>query len=144
MFSDHASGSTISNVSQCNAIVIEDVLDVTPLLQQCYSCIRLTHNELMSLYHDSHLSFILSGSCHLLWVATPADWYVRATCNHRYGHWMRLLAWVRRSNELNITAKAADSLGPECTRAILASFGPLRAGCAQDSRAVTVASSVRS
>eukprot|EP00959_Pyramimonas_sp_CCMP1952_P208512 4361645-Pyramimonas_sp.AAC.1 len=41
------------------------------------TCDRITRTGVMTSTGAQHLGGLLSGDYHLLWVATPADWYVR-------------------------------------------------------------------
>ena len=60
------------------ALVIEDVREACIELRKMnYECDRLTHNELMSHAGEEYTNKMIQQQYSLLWISTPADWYVR-------------------------------------------------------------------
>eukprot|EP00959_Pyramimonas_sp_CCMP1952_P229539 4799189-Pyramimonas_sp.AAC.1 len=60
------------------AFVIEDMRTACAELRaRGYMCDRITHTEVMTSTGTQYLGALLFGDHQLLWVATPADWYVR-------------------------------------------------------------------
>eukprot|EP00959_Pyramimonas_sp_CCMP1952_P156415 3271121-Pyramimonas_sp.AAC.1 len=73
-----------------SAIVIEDHrVACAQLRTRGYLCDRLTHNELMTTLGTQYLGGLISGDYRLLWISTPADWYVRAPGKKAGPHWQR-------------------------------------------------------
>ena len=61
------------------AFIIEDTREAcADLRRRQYICDRITHTELMTHTGTTYLGNILHGDYDLVWISTPADWYVRA------------------------------------------------------------------
>ena len=85
------------------ALVIEGIGEASQELRRCgYECDRITHNELMSLVGEEYIGKLLRGDYSLMWMSTPADWYVRTPGKRANPHWQRLQNWIQRSIKLNM------------------------------------------
>ena len=73
------------------ALVIEDIRTATAELRaRGYMCDRITHTEVMTCTGTQYLGNLLAGEYHLLWVATPVDWYVRLPGKRAGPHYQRI------------------------------------------------------
>ena len=72
------------------ALVIEDVrLACADLRARGYHCDRIAHDELLTHIGTEYFVSLHAGGYHLLWVSTPADWYVRAPGRRMGPRWQK-------------------------------------------------------
>ena len=67
-----------------------------------YLCDRITHNEVMSHSGTNFLGNLLSGDYGLLWVSTPADWYMRTPGKRAGPHWDRIRTYLKKAKALRM------------------------------------------
>ena len=84
-----AEGPQVSGATRLGsngAFMSEDVReDCQDLRERGYTCDRITHNELMTSVGTEYLGAIIGGEYAMIWIGTPADWYVRtlaSACLH--------------------------------------------------------------
>ena len=81
-------GNVHSSAHKAQALVIEDIGEASQeLVRHGYECQRITHNELMSLVGEEYTGRLLRGEYALLWISTPADWYIRTPNKRSNPHW---------------------------------------------------------
>ena len=86
------------------ALVIEDVREVCSIITRWgYHCDRITHTELLSYLGEEYLGKILHGDYSLLWISTPADWYVRLPGKRTTPHWQRVQLWITKAHRLQVS-----------------------------------------
>jgi hypothetical protein len=96
-------GTNNKSYSGRKALVVEDLREACIVLKDHgYECERLTHNELMASSGEEYLGKLLSGEYSMLWIATPADWYVRTPGKRAGPHWKRVLNWMQRAANLKM------------------------------------------
>ena len=84
------------------ALVLEDVGSATSVLKSAYDVTRITHNELMTHEGQDYTNNLLNSKYALVWIATPADWFVRTPGKKATAHWRRILDWIRTATRLRI------------------------------------------
>ena len=67
-----------------------------------YQCDRLSHNELMMSVGSIHTGNLISGKYKLLWISTPADWYVRLPHKRAGPHWQKIRDLMHKAKELKM------------------------------------------
>ena len=86
-----------------SALIVEDVrIAEEHLIKHGYATSRLTHNELMALGGTEYFNRLLKGEYNLLWISTPADWYVRHDNTRANAHWQRVANWLRKAHALGM------------------------------------------
>ena len=94
-------GDTID--SKKIALVIEDIRMACAILRLYgYQCDRLSHNELMMSVGSIHTGNLISGKYKLLWISTPADWYVRLPHKRVGPHWQKMRDLMHKAKELKM------------------------------------------
>ena len=77
-----------------------------------YMCDRITHTEVMTSEGTQYLGGLLSGDYRLLWVATPADWYVRLPGKRAGPHYQRIQNIMVKARALRMSVVLMGPLGP--------------------------------
>ena len=81
--------------------VIEDVREACQdLRKRGYTCDRITHNELMTSVGTEYLGSIINGEYFMVWISTPADWYVRTPGKRMSTHWQRIQNILIKASKL--------------------------------------------
>ena len=94
----HAKGKPTVTHNPPRALVVEDLREACEELRaRGYQCDRLTHNELMSTTGELYSGRLADGEYDLVWLSTPADWYVRTPGRRGGPHWRRLAAWLMKA-----------------------------------------------
>ena len=70
--------------------------------QRRYICDRITHTELMTHTGTTYLGNILHGDYDLVWISTPADWYVRTPGKRMGPHWQNVQTLLTKARELSL------------------------------------------
>ena len=92
-----------SNQRTTKAFVIEDTREAcADLRNRGYTCDRITHNELMTAAGTEYLGALLSGDYVLLWIGTPADWYVRTPGKKSGPHFSRIQNLMTKARKLRM------------------------------------------
>ena len=85
------------------ALVIEDIRMACAILRlHGYQCDRLSHNELMMSVGSIHTGCLTECKYRLLWISTPADWYVRLPHKRAGPHWQKLQNLMFKAKELKM------------------------------------------
>ena len=80
-----------TNPRKKKTIIIEDLRETAEELKgRNYDVERITHNELMASTGEVYNTGLLRGDYHLLWIATPGDWYVLTPDRRCNTHWQRV------------------------------------------------------
>ena len=85
------------------AFIIEDTREAcADLRRRRYICDRITHNELMTHTGTAYLGNIMHGDYNLIWISTPADWYVRTPGKRMGPHWERVRMMLTKARALKM------------------------------------------
>ena len=85
------------------ALVIEDQrMACADLRHRGYLCDRITHQEVMAQSGTKFLGDFLAGDYHVLWITTPADWYVRVPGKRATSHWDRIRNYLVKAKALRM------------------------------------------
>ena len=99
-----AEGPQVSGATRLGskrAFVIEDVREACQdLRKRGYTCDRITHNELMTSVGTEYLGAIIGGEYAMIWIGTPADWYVRTPGKRMSTHWQRIQNILIKASKL--------------------------------------------
>ena len=102
----------VSTTNFQRALVIEDVREATMLLRSMgYEVDRITHAELMSHLGERYAGNLKHLRYHILWISTPADWYVRTPGKRSGPHWQRLMSWLTTATNMKIPVVMFGPLG---------------------------------
>ena len=83
--------------------VIEDTREAcADLRTRGYICDRISHNELMTSVGTGYLGAVLSGDYALIWISTPADWYVRTPGKRIAPHWACIQNLLTKASKLRM------------------------------------------
>ena len=84
-------------------MVVEDHrMACADLRTRGFLCDRITHNEVMTSRGSQYLGALLSGDYQLLWISTPADWYVRTPGKRAGPHWERIRNMLVKARALRV------------------------------------------
>ena len=85
------------------AFVIEDTREAcADLRRRRYICDRITHTELMTQTGTTYLGNLIHGDYALVWISTPADWYVRTPGKRMGPHWGRVRTMLTKARALKM------------------------------------------
>ena len=95
----------MSGNAQCRgkAFIIEDIREAEIQLKKIgYECDRITHSEVLSQAGTAYSGKLMLQEYVILWISSPAGWYLKTKGRKYYAHWLRLWQLMRIALSIGI------------------------------------------